>query len=96
MENIALHFLHNKICSKGRASMFEGDIAKLMERHCATCGKLIIVSCPLEYTYKIKTYSKKGNSTDYYCCYSEWNEALKKKTPKPKKNIKEELCGIFS
>lgn len=66
--------------------MFEGDIAKLMERHCATCGKLIIVSCPLEYVYKIKIYSKNGNNTNYYCGYSHWMDGKKKLMSKSKKN----------
>ena len=85
-ENIALHFLSGKIDRKGCAQMFDGDIAKLMERHCAECGKIFIVSCPLEYVYKIKEFKKGESSINYYCCYTHWRKAKEKKSVKTKAN----------
>ena len=70
--------------------MSDYDVLKRMERHCAACGKLFIVSCPLEYIYKIKIYGKKRNSTKYYCCYTHWKNAKEARASKTIKKKEEQ------
>lgn len=38
------------------------------DRHCAQCGKLLIIRSPSTYTYKMRDYRKdSGTSTLFFC-----------------------------